>query len=398
MAKRTGRKKSQLPDFYYEGYLEKRSFKDKTSRKLWTCLSGNTLFFFNEKRDNDYLEKLDLYGLISVTDDGSPDPNLDAARFNVQMTNGNIKFTAPSAESRELWKGFIYSVAELQVPSSLNLLPGQFHILKETVQKEKERLANPPTEQSPPTTVRTDMPACYYKVPRLEAELLLEREANKGNLLLRDGKDGRSFAITTKQDLDGSIFRHYRILTKPQGGFYIDVDKPVHFDTLHDLVNYMVEKTKGSLTPLIIEGQYDKNISFISSDNENGERTQQPLPDPAPAREAPMSVTGKMTSDEPQPAAEENSPAINREEEKEDETHHYIGVQIPPTPEPRKILMPPSPAPRKTPPSKPATNSASSDIPEKFKILSNPEIKKQILPAALSELKLKLGQKVKIQD
>ncbi|KAK5601941.1 hypothetical protein CRENBAI_018891 [Crenichthys baileyi] len=397
MAKRTGRKKSQLPDLYYEGYLEKRSFKDKTSRKLWTCLCGNTLFFFNEKRDNDYIEKLDLYGLISVTDDSSPDPNLDAARFNVQMTNGNIKFTAPSPESRELWKGFIYSVAELQVPSSLNLLPGQFHILKETVQKEKERLSNPLTEQSPPTTVRTDMPACYYNVPRLEAELLLEREASKGNLLLRDGKDGRSFAITTKQDLDGSIFRHYRILTKPQGGFYIDVDKPVHFDTLHDLVNYMVEKTEGSLTPLIIEGQYDKNISFISSDNENGERTQQPLPDPAPAREAPMSVTGKIMSDEPVTSAEENSPAINREEKKEDETHHYICVRPPPTPEPRKIL-PPSPAPRKIPPSKPAINSASSDVPEKSKILSNPQIKKQILPAALSELKLKLGQKVKIQD
>lgn len=40
-----------------------------------------------------YVEKLDLCGLVSVTDDSSPDPNLDAARFNVQMTKGNIKFT-----------------------------------------------------------------------------------------------------------------------------------------------------------------------------------------------------------------------------------------------------------------------------------------------------------------
>lgn len=45
--------------------------------------------------------------------------------------------------------------------------------------------------------------SCYYEVPRLEAELLLEREASKGNLLVRPGRDGRSFAISTKQDLDG---------------------------------------------------------------------------------------------------------------------------------------------------------------------------------------------------
>lgn len=34
----------------------------------------------------------------------------------------------------------------------------------------------------------------------------------------------------------------------------------VHFDSLHDVVAYMVEKTDGSLTPLNIEAHYDKNI------------------------------------------------------------------------------------------------------------------------------------------
>lgn len=33
MARRTGRQRSQLPTCYYEGYLEKRSFKDKVTHE-----------------------------------------------------------------------------------------------------------------------------------------------------------------------------------------------------------------------------------------------------------------------------------------------------------------------------------------------------------------------------
>lgn len=40
-----------------------------------------------------YIETLDLRGLISITDDGSQDRNLDAARLNLQMKDGNIKVT-----------------------------------------------------------------------------------------------------------------------------------------------------------------------------------------------------------------------------------------------------------------------------------------------------------------
>lgn len=40
-----------------------------------------------------YIETLDLSGLISVTDDNSLDRNLDAGRLNLQMKDGNIKIT-----------------------------------------------------------------------------------------------------------------------------------------------------------------------------------------------------------------------------------------------------------------------------------------------------------------
>ncbi|XP_028300104.1 signal-transducing adaptor protein 1-like isoform X3 [Gouania willdenowi] len=293
MAKRVGIRK-ELPDCYFEGFLEKRSIRDKKPRKLYTCLCGSALYFFNEKRDTDYIEKVDLCGFISITDDRSIDQNLDAARLNLQMKDGNVKLTAPNAESRELWKGFIHSVAELSLPPSLNLLPGQIHMLKEVVEKEKKRIKGLP---SPPAvdcssyvTPNADMPACYYKVSRLEAEMLLEREAEKGNLLLRPGSDGTSFSVSTRQDYRGSMFRHYRVSRKPTGGFIIEVENPVHCATLHDVVSILVDQTNGVMIPLILENTYEKIIAeFVRSDNENGEKTLQNLVQPSlPPKPAPV--------------------------------------------------------------------------------------------------------------
>ncbi|XP_018525698.1 signal-transducing adaptor protein 2 [Lates calcarifer] len=393
MAKRAGRQRNQLPTCYYEGYLEKRSFKDKTSRKLWTCLCGNTLFFYNDKRDADYIEKLDLSGFISVTDDSSQDRNLDAARLNLQMKDGNIKFTAPNAEARELWKGYIHSVSELSVPSSLNLLPGQIHMLLEAVEKEKDRKKNvpPPVTSNPYVRLQADMPACYHPVSRLEAELLLEKEAKRGNLLLRPGRDGNSFAVTTRQEHDGSIFRHYRVSRRHEGGFAIDVDSPIPCATLRDVINYLVEKTDGVLVPLIIEEAYEKNISFIRADYENGETTvQQPPPNPPSLPPKPV-LKPRMPTPEPEPVVEEdfymNDSMLESEKEKEDSS---AVAQLQPV---KKVpLMPPIPASHKlsfTTPAPPSSSSTTKDL----RVRANTDPAGQIPLAALSELKLKLEQK-----
>lgn len=50
---------------------------------------------------------------------------------------------------------------QLSVPSSLNLLPGQIHMLREVVEKEKERRMNPTTPAdsfNPYVTLKSDMP------------------------------------------------------------------------------------------------------------------------------------------------------------------------------------------------------------------------------------------------
>lgn len=53
---------------------------------------------------------------------------------------------------------------QLSVPASLNLLPGQIHMLREAVEQEKERIKTTPptaanTSFSPYISLQADMPA-----------------------------------------------------------------------------------------------------------------------------------------------------------------------------------------------------------------------------------------------
>ncbi|CAG5864656.1 unnamed protein product [Menidia menidia] len=416
MARRVRRTKNQLPESYYEGYLEKRSFRDKTSQKLWTSLCGKTMFFFNDKRDADYVEKLDLGEFVSVTDDSSPDRNLDTAKFNLQMKDENLKLSAPNAEIRELWKGYIHAVAELLVPSSLNLLPGQIHMLKEVVEKEKDKIKSSVLRTVPESSLlanpKADGPGCFHLVSRVEAELLLEREAERGNFLLRPGRDGASYAVTTRQDLDGAIFKHYRVSRNHEGGFVIDVENPVPCATLHQVVTFMVESTKGSLVPLNMEEPYEKSISecsrphvvfpcspnthttnggsptlaaFISSDCESGERTRHALPDSNPPAVPPKPVSPKIVTSEPD--VEENRWCFDRQKTKENEMDDFSAAPRP-KPAPRetvKAQMPPVPAPRTTAPAN--THSRTVTMKEN-----------QIPRSAISELKLRFAQRASSQE
>lgn len=52
--------------------------------------------------------------------------------------------------------------------------------------------------------------SCFRPVSRTEAEVLLERHPDCGNMLLRPGRDGTSLAVTTRQDLNGydTLLKH----------------------------------------------------------------------------------------------------------------------------------------------------------------------------------------------
>ncbi|KAM9719458.1 signal-transducing adaptor protein 2a isoform 1-T1 [Menidia menidia] len=306
----SGGARAQLPPCYYEGYLEKRGPKEKASRRLWTCLCGNSLYFFSNAKDTSYVEKLDLGGFVSLKDDCSRDRNLEAARLILRMKDGETRLTAPNLETRELWKGFLYSVidvnislqcslgctcvlepanlsltlshkyflflSQLDVPSSLTLLPGQLQMLREVVTKERSRRRSRNPSRAPPSPLSVplvgEIPACFRPVSRTEAEVLLERHPDCGNMLLRPGRDGCSLAVTTRQDLNGSVFRHYRVTQRDQGGYVIDVENPIPCATLHEVIDALVEKTAGTLQPFLLEEPYEENITYVSANDENGER------------------------------------------------------------------------------------------------------------------------------
>uniref|UniRef100_A0A3B3T676 Signal transducing adaptor family member 2b n=1 Tax=Paramormyrops kingsleyae TaxID=1676925 RepID=A0A3B3T676_9TELE len=283
----------QIPHCYYEGYLEKRSAKEKVSQRLWASLCGNTLFFYNTIKDAEYVDRIDLDGFVSLLDDNSRDRNLEAARFQLRTKEGEFKITVPTLENRELWKGFIHAVAELSLPSTLNLLPGQVHMLQEVVEKERERQLSAAVQENLYLSLVADMPPCFHEVSRREAMSLLEKYPDCGNMLLRPSKDG-SMAVTTRQDLNGSVFHHYRVIRRPEGGFVINLETPIPCASLYEVIKCLEEKTSGVLQPFILDNIYNDNITLVQQNDENGEKKLQPITG-SPSLKTPPSGNQKPT-------------------------------------------------------------------------------------------------------
>ncbi|XP_030148271.1 signal-transducing adaptor protein 2 [Lynx canadensis] len=273
--------KGALPSHYYENFLEKKGPCDGDYKKFWAGLKGCTLYFYNSNRDSQHVEKLDLTALVKLTDDppwgSSRDPGI---HFSLVLRNQEIKFKVESLESREMWKGFILTVVELRIPSNLTLLPGHLYMMAEALAKEEARRA-------------LEVPSCFLKVSRLEAQLLLERYPECGNLLLRPSGDGTGgVSVTTRQTLDGSsVVRHYKV--KHEGPKYvIDVEEPFSCDSLDAVVNYFVTRTKKSLVPFLPDEDYEKVLGYVEADNENGESVWVAREAPAPRGPGPAPPSG----------------------------------------------------------------------------------------------------------
>ncbi|XP_074060117.1 signal-transducing adaptor protein 2 isoform X2 [Macrotis lagotis] len=269
---RVPKPKPTLPSHYYEGFLEKKGPKDRDYKKFWAGLQGLTIYLYNNNRDPQYVEKVDLSNFLALTDDApkgssTMDPG---TQFCLSLEGQEIRFKVDSLESREMWKGFIMTVVELKVPSNLTLLPGHKYMMAEALSKEKDRRVH-------------EKPSCFLNVSRVEAQLLLERSPECGNMLLRPGSDrSGGYSITTRQTLNGAeVVRHYKV--KREGLVYvIDVEEPVSCSSLHDVVNYFVANTKGALVPFCPDEDYEKVLGFVEANQENGESTWTAPEPPAP--------------------------------------------------------------------------------------------------------------------
>lgn len=283
--------KGVLPSHYYESFLEKKGPYDQDYRKFWAGLQGLVISFYHSNRDVEPLEKLDLRLFSKLKDETPWGSSLDTGcQFTLVLRDQEVKFKVESLESREMWKGFILTVVELRVPSNLTLLPGHLYMMAEVLTKEEARRA-------------AEVPWCFLQVSRLEAQLLLERYPECGNLLLRPGGDGKdSVSVTTRQILNGSpVVKHYKV--KREGPKYvIDVEDPFSCPSLDAVVNYFVTHTKRALVPFLMEEDYEKVLGFVDSDRENGEsvwampffRGSGPAPHiPKPLPPLPVSVSSQ---------------------------------------------------------------------------------------------------------
>ncbi|XP_063147032.1 signal-transducing adaptor protein 2 isoform X2 [Candoia aspera] len=261
--------KPALPPHYYEGFLEKKNPWDQDFKKYWAGLWGSTLYFYNTSRENQYIEKIDLNDFVSLAEDNCPGTvaprSTDQPSLTLKMKNQEVKLRMENVEQQEMWKGFILTMVEMKVPSSLALLPGHLYRLSEALEAERERRS-----QLGVTVEREEkLPNCFFRVSRMEAVALLEQNETYGNMLLRPGRDGKSFSLTARQKVNGTVsIRHYKINTV--GGEYIIVmEKPNYCSSLTAVLDFFVAKTNGILMPLSVEKNYALALEVMETDQEN---------------------------------------------------------------------------------------------------------------------------------
>ncbi|XP_018415419.1 PREDICTED: signal-transducing adaptor protein 1 [Nanorana parkeri] len=264
---------TSLP-LYYEGFVWIKRPRSKEA-KYWTELRGTKLFLYNDKKQEKYIDSIELRNLKSVNDGHSNQKQWSEVVLTLDKEEVIIK--TEIAEDAEEWKGFILTVVEQSVPSWLTLLPGQLIRLKEVLEKETARRAEekgplvlpsrmsvdvPSSEAYEDVAVSNAMPMCFYSVSRHEAAEMLVKNESFGNLILRPGGDSKNYAVTIREPSENSRsqVKHYRIL-KTDRGFTIELDKPVILNSLDDVVDHFIRETRGKLKPYV-SNIYDTQIDY----------------------------------------------------------------------------------------------------------------------------------------
>ncbi|KAM5159307.1 signal-transducing adaptor protein 1 isoform 1-T1 [Callospermophilus lateralis] len=244
---------------YFEGFLSVKRAAYQEYKRYWTELRGTTLFFYTDKKNTIYVDKLDIIDLTCLTDQNSTEKN--CAKFTLVLPKEEVQLKTENTESGEEWRGFILTVTELSVPQHVSLLPGQVIRLHEVLEREKKRRIE--TQQVPNTSLEKEkepiedyvdvlnpMPVCFYTVSRKEATEMLEKNPSLGNMILRPGSDSRNYSITIRQEIDMPRIKHYKVMSIGKN-YTIELEKPVTLPNLFSVIDYFVKETRGNLRPFI---------------------------------------------------------------------------------------------------------------------------------------------------
>ncbi|XP_078426502.1 signal-transducing adaptor protein 1-like isoform X4 [Cetorhinus maximus] len=252
---------TSLP-LYYDGFLCKKSSRAKDFQRYWSELRGSSIFFYCDEKESTYTEKLDLQHFVSIEDDSSVDKDSQAANFRLQLANEEVMLKAESVEAREEWKGYIIVVSQLEVPTNLSLLPGQMLRLGEAVEQEKVRQSTAP--------VRPESQSFLVEKPDPEVydDVLTTMPAKR-------------------------VIKHYKV-TCEDDGFAIQLDNPVKYSTLQEVVDHFIKETNGTLKPYLDSNMYANRIEVSKDQSTKVQKKPVPM-----SRVAPIQRSSKLPSDYP---------------------------------------------------------------------------------------------------
>ncbi|XP_029020468.1 signal-transducing adaptor protein 1-like [Betta splendens] len=255
---------------YYSGHLLKKNSKEKDFKKYYGELRGTTLFLYKDDTQDTYTEKLDLEQLKSMELD-PPFQKKAPPIITLALNTGEVQLKIENADKGEEWRGFILTVVKKQIPTKLQLLPGQMLQLQETLTLEKRRTAPAPHPPLPPRPRflrdsnasplnEPNVPQCFFNVTRQEAEQMLESNPEHGSIIIRPSTLPNNYALTLRQQMpSGSVMKNYRV-TDTNSGFVIELDKAVTVSSLNEVLQYFLEKTEYRLQPYTGSQHYDTLI------------------------------------------------------------------------------------------------------------------------------------------
>ncbi|XP_054890787.1 signal-transducing adaptor protein 1-like isoform X2 [Poeciliopsis prolifica] len=253
-----------LPLYHY-GNLQKKTIKEQDFRNFYGELRGSTLFLYNNVSQDTYSERLDL-GLIKSMNMESPYKKKVPTIFTLSFPLEEVQLKVDNVDTGAEWRGYLMTLVNKEIPSDLQMLPGQKMKLEEMLVQEKkrnpqlQRPALPPRPGFLQTKDIPDMPACYFDVTRQEAEKLLSENPEHGDIILRPSTMPKNYALTLRQKTDrGHVLKNYRV-TSTSTGFVIELETPMTVRSLNDVLKYFLEKTEYRLRPYVVAQPYDTRI------------------------------------------------------------------------------------------------------------------------------------------
>ncbi|XP_051925539.1 signal-transducing adaptor protein 1-like isoform X1 [Hippocampus zosterae] len=266
---------------YYSGHLLKKHSYETDFKKYFAELRGDSLFLYKDEKQDTYTEKLNLLQLRSMQLASTYQRKMSTI-FTLMMHTDEIHLKIENPDTGEEWRSYIMTIVKKEIPSQIQLLPGQRLLLEDALAQEKMRKSQVKKPPLPPRPAHLLGPAasvppqkdtsdhsspemlpCFFNVTRQEAEQMLRQNPEYGGIILRPSTMANNYALTLRQvTAKGPVMKNYRLICT-KSGFIIQLETPVTVSSLREVLEYFLEKTEYSLHPYMPGDIYDTRIEVI---------------------------------------------------------------------------------------------------------------------------------------